>query len=287
MKYDIKKNWMASFGMMVKNPSVLMPFVIIAFLETLALELIYFSTRKPILLFSGPIIKKFFGEPFLHYPANLILLPKILYLMQVVIYIVFGTFLTAITVNIFRNIKGGLPVKINALVRNASKRYFALMAFGAVIAVIVFLVQKADFFVFLKSMKIVAKVLPQLPIKAYDAVFIVSRFLINMILQALFVLAIPIMIMGKKPLFKSLMQSFYLCVRNFPVIISLIFLPLLIYFPITLIKSFSSQLTVRTFPEIILLVNLTSSLASIFIDCFIVLCAAQFLIDKDNSLLNK
>ena len=73
---------------MVKRPIVILPFFIIAFLEGLALELIYFSSRKPLLFIAGPIIRKFSGEPSLHYPINLVKLPRFVYYGQIFIYIV-------------------------------------------------------------------------------------------------------------------------------------------------------------------------------------------------------
>ena len=100
-KTNIRKIWVAAFEVMVKRPIVILPFFIIAFFEGLALQLIYFSTRKPILLIAAPIVRKFSGEPFLHYPFNLAKLPRYFYYSRIFIYVFAGVFLAAISVNIF------------------------------------------------------------------------------------------------------------------------------------------------------------------------------------------
>ena len=48
MKYDIRKNWLETLYLMMTKPVVIMPFVVIAFFECVALEFVYFSTRRPI-----------------------------------------------------------------------------------------------------------------------------------------------------------------------------------------------------------------------------------------------
>src|SRR3989338_296516 len=153
MKYDIRKNWMDSLELMAKKPLVIMPFAIIAFLETLALEVVYFSTRTPISGVANPIIRKFFGERLLHYPQCLVILPKLFYYLQILIYVLTGAFLTAIAVNIFKNIKKELPVRADAMIRNASKHYLSFFCYAVIIIILTFLLKKIDIFVFFKFMK--------------------------------------------------------------------------------------------------------------------------------------
>ena len=105
MKYSITKNWMSSLELMAKRPVVMLPFIIIAFLEGIALELIYFATRFPLSAVANPIIRKFFGEPLIHYPGNLLILSKLFYYTQIVLFASIGTTLTAMAVNMFKNIK--------------------------------------------------------------------------------------------------------------------------------------------------------------------------------------
>ncbi|MDP3789263.1 MAG: hypothetical protein Q8R48_02550, partial [Candidatus Omnitrophota bacterium] len=70
MKYNIRKNWISTFEALSNNPVIFTPFIFIAFLECLVLEISYFSARFPLSSIFAPIIRKFFGEQFLHYPGN-------------------------------------------------------------------------------------------------------------------------------------------------------------------------------------------------------------------------
>ncbi len=277
----VKENWITSFEMMVKRPIILLPFFIIAFLEGLALELIYFSTRKPLSLIAGPIIRKFSGEPSLHYPFNLVKLPKYLYYSQILIYIFIGVFLIAITVNIVKNIKGELPLRTNALIRNATKRYFSFIVFGIIMMGSIFLVQRLDTRVFSKLVLLLTKSFPHIAPKFYSLGFVLLSFISNIVLQTFLVLAIPIMVIRKKSLLRALAGSIGLGFRYFFSIFTLIFVPFMLYFPIALLKAYLPNMAAKTFPEINLWIVGIGVIATVFVECFIIVCASQFLLARE------
>lgn len=281
MGYKIRKNWITSFNLIVTRPVVLLPFLIIAFLEGLAVELIYFSPRKPLANIFNPIIRKFFGEAFLHYPANLVILPQLFYFIQIAIYILIGVLLTGICVNIVKNVRMSLPSKRNVLIKNALKRYLSFIAFGALVVMLMFLLNKADVFIFTKALKLTAKHLPQVLLKTSPFILTFFVFLSNIILQTFLILVIPIIVFKKRMLFKALLESIILGFRNFLSLFMLIFLPFLIYLPITLLKSGAPKLMERTFPEINLYITVAGVILTAFIECFVIVCASQFLLDKE------
>ena len=283
MGYKIRKNWIASFNLLVTRPVVLLPFLIIAFLEGLALELIYFSPRKPLAYIFNPVIRKFFGEAFVHYPANLVNLPKLFYFAQIVIYIFIGVLLTAVCVNMVKNIRTNLPLKRNVLIKNALKRYLSFIAFGSVVIMLMFLLNKVDVFIFTKVLRLSAKHLPQILLKTSPFILTFFVFLSNIILQTFLILVIPIIVFKKKMLFKALLESVVLGFRNFLSLFMLIFLPFLIYLPITLLKTGGPKLMEKTFPEINLYITVAGIILTVFIECFIIVCASQFLLDKEGA----
>lgn len=266
---------------MVTKPVVILPFIIIAFLEGLALEFIYFSTRPPIYPIINPIVKKFFGETFVHYPNHLLVLPNLFYNAQIAIYLFIGVFLTAISINIFKNIKEGLPLKANALIKNASKRYLSFFGYAIIVIALIILLKNADKFVYLKFTRLCLKRFPQLTPRLYQFGFVLFLFLTNVIMQVFLILAIPFIVIKKKGLFRAIASGVILSLRNFITLFILIFLPFLIYLPLTLAKSFSLELVNKTFPEINVYVTIIGIPIAAFIDCFIILCASQFLIDME------
>jgi hypothetical protein len=269
MKYNITQSWLRALEVIVKRPIILLPFLIAAFFDGLALELIYFFPRKPVSFIITPIIRKFFGETFVHYPGNLLLLPKLFYYAQVVTYIVIGVFLTAIAINMYKNIKADLPLKTNALIKNALKRYPYFLIYGVLLIGLAFFLKKADLVIVTKVLKL------RSPLSA--SLFL---FLTNVIMQSFLILTIPIMVIEKRSLLKSLGGSIYLGARHFLSVFPLIFVPFLLYLPISLLKGFSVKLVDLTFPEINLYVAGAGIIIAIFIDCFIAVCTAQFLLDK-------
>ncbi len=283
MNYSIRKNWISSFDLIKTKPILLLPFVFIAFFESLALELIYFSTRKPISVIANPIIRKFFGENFLHYPGSLLLLPKLFYYAQVTVYIFIGVFLVGISVNILKNIKAKLPLKTGALIKNAVKRYLSFVIFGIVMIFSMTLIKNADTFLFIKLVRFISKYLPQVATEIYFIGLSLFLFLSNVILQVFLVLTVPIMVIQKKSLIRALGGSIYLGFRNFFSIFGLVFLPFLVYLPIMLLKSISPQLADKTFPEISLYIVGAGIIIAVFVDCFITICAAQFLLETTSS----
>lgn len=279
MKYHIRKNWIESFELIVKRPIIIMPFVIISFFECLALEFVYFSTRSPISLLMKPVIRKFFGDAFIHYPGNLMMLPKLFYYMQVAIYIALGVFLSAISINIFKNIKEGLPVKINALTKNAVKNYISFSLYGVLIVVMIFLFRKADVFLFTKMMKLIARFMPQIPHGPFYLLLTLFLFVSNILLQVFFLLTVPAIVIEKRSLISAVWRSLSLSIRNFFTVLPLVFLPFLAYLPVTILKVFSTQLIDKTFPEITFYVTLFGIATSAIVDCFVFICISQFLLD--------
>ena len=257
---------------MVSKPIVLLPFLIIAFLDGLALELIYFSSREPLARIAGPVIRKFFGEAFVHYPGNLVILPKLLYYAQILIYIFIGAFLAGITVNIVKNIRTALPLKLEALINNALKRYLPLFIFAVIAVVSMFLLKRVNVYFFYK-------------LPAFILALIL--FFSNIVLQAFLVLTIPIIVIKKKGLFKALGESVILGLRNFLSIFTLISLPFLVYLPVTLLKTGAPKLMEKTFPEISLLISSLGIILSVVMECFIIICVSQFILDKEKAAIKQ
>ena len=283
MKYSIKQNWIDSLSLITKNPILLLPFIIIAFLEGLGLELAYFAPAKPIALVAAPIIRKFFGEAFLHYPGGVILLPQLLYYVQIFIYAFFGVFLSAITINLTKNIKEGLPLKPKALLKNALARYPAFLVYGIIIAILVFLLRKVNAAMVYKVAGLASYHYPNAIRKVAPFGAVISLFLANLILSTFTISALPIIVIKKVSLIKAFAGSVYLGLRKFFRIFILIFVPYTLFLPVVLLKSFPGALTVKAFPETIPILSAFGIFISIFVECFVIVSISQFLLAYYNA----
>ncbi len=281
-KYNFWRNALSSVELIKTKPIILLPFILIAFFQFLALEIIYFSIRKPLVIVLGPVIKKFFGENFLRYPGNLLFLPNMLYYAETVIYACLGIALTAVTANIIKNLKEGLPVKAGPLVKNALRRYVSYITFGIIMVALIVLLKKADTFVYSKAMRFAFKHAPDAVMKVYVFGLTAFLFFSNIILQMFFIFVIPLMVVRKRSLLRALGQSVYAGIRNFFGVFSLVFVVYLVYFPITLLKAGSLILVDRTFPEISLIVAVAGVVLALFIDGLVTVCATQYVLDTES-----
>ncbi len=281
MKYDIRKNWLSSFYLIKSRPVLLLPFIVVAFLEAAALELIYFIPRKPALLVAGPIVRKFFGEQFLHYPANLIVLPRLFYYAQVIIYVFAGVFMAAIAVNIFKNAVTNLPVRPKAVINNALSRYISFFFFGVIMVAIFFLAQKADNFIFIRYMNFAGAHLPRIILKLAPVKLALLIFVSNVIAHTFMIFTIPVIVIEKKAVLAAICKSIFMGGRYFLTVFGLIFLPFLFYLPPVLMRSVLSELVTKAFPEISIAITAVNIVIAIFVDSFVTICAAQFLLDKN------
>ena len=279
MKIRPVKIWLSTFNAIVKRPVLLAPFIVIAFFECLSLEIACFCTRKPLFLVFGPILRKFFGEQSLHYPANIMITPALFYYAQVIIYIFAGVLLSAISVNILHNIKEGLPVKLNAMVRNALRRYGAFLVYGVIIMILMAALKPLDQFVFTKAFRLLHRMVPGFTIEFSGLTFTLIIFLTSFFVQVLFMASVPFMVLEKKNIFKAILNSIALFGRNFFGMLILIGMPFLVYLPIAVLKNFARELTAASFPEIVVVITVLGIIISIFIDCFVILCASQVVME--------
>ena len=87
----------SSFHKLIKNnTSLILPFLIVALLDAVALALIFFAPRPPIASFLAPPIRKFWGDQFLHYPQNFVLIPKLFNYAHILTSFTFGIIMTGI-----------------------------------------------------------------------------------------------------------------------------------------------------------------------------------------------
>lgn len=283
MRYDIRKNWVASYDLIRNHSIVILPFIFIAFFNAVALEFVFFSTRRPLSLIAGPVIRKFFGENFLHYPGHLLILPKLFYYCEVLIYVFIGIFLTAVSINMFKNIRTGLPLKPKALFKNASKRYFSYLTFGLIVMALIFFLKKADMFIFRKIALLGMKFAPEAVTKLYAVGLSLFLFITNIIMQIFLVLTLPLMVIRGKSLAKAIAGSIKIAFTNFLTVFGLTILPFLLYLPIALLKGESGRIAEKAFPETTLLISAAGIIVAIFVDCFIAVCTSQYLMDTQKT----
>jgi len=271
----------------LNKPIILLPYFILAFFETLSLELIYFSTRKPLISVAGPLIKKLFGEAYVHYPGNIFILPKMFFFMRITLYIFLAVFLSAITVNIVKNIKTNLPLKAKALIKNALNQYLSFVGYGILVILSVFALRFLDTSFVSRVINFADRYLPGIKATAGPGLRLFTMFFINVGITTFLISTVPIMVTRQKAVLRALGESISLGFRNFFVIFPLIAVPSFLYSPVLLLKTFPSQLAEKTSPGIIPLVIVLGIVFSMFIECFILVCISSFILNTRKKGTNK
>lgn len=280
MSFSIRKNWSSTFELIVSHPQLLIPFALIAFLEAIGLEILYFIPRNPFVNLMGPIIRKFYGEAFLHYPGNLYILPKLFYYAQIVVYVIAGVVLSAVTVNMVKNYRTKVAVNAKALANNAAKRYPAYLLFGILVIALSILIRRADTFLFHKSMIRAAAHFPQLVQKAGPIALMLTLFFAHVLLNTLMILTIPILVIKRSSLIRAVGESLHLGIRYFFTVFATILVPYALYLPVLFLKSFPVPIANQLFPEMVLVITAIGIVVSLFVECFIIVSITQLFMER-------
>ena len=105
------------------HPVIFLPFCFLGFFQLLTLEILYFIPRPPLVSVLGPVVRRLWADAFLHYPLNLILLPKLQYYAQLFIYIIIGAFFAGVAVKLIAVINNEREIRFRDAVRETLAAY--------------------------------------------------------------------------------------------------------------------------------------------------------------------
>ena len=253
-----------------KNNSILyLPFIIFFAVEFFCLILTYLSNYNPLLLVFGPIVKTFWGEQFLHFPFNFVLLPKIASFLRILLSISIGPILSGIATLITINIYYKKSIKLEGVFLKVLRKYFTLFFILLILNVTLYFAFKLIGLVLFKYFSKGNQQLFFIPLRywSYGPIPVLINFMIAVFFQAAFIFAIPfIMLDDEKPI-KAIIRSFALYFKYFKLTSVLVILLMLIYLPILILNMKTMFLIENIFPEFIMIVAILGSiLSSLVID---------------------
>ena len=95
----IKKSWVGAFDIIFGANKIVIPFVVITFMELIAIIALFFAIQPPLVKYITPIVLRFWGQQFLHYPFSLLLLSRLFNYVQIGLAIVLGTLCSGLTIS--------------------------------------------------------------------------------------------------------------------------------------------------------------------------------------------
>lgn len=265
----------------IAHPVILIPFVTIAFIQLLVLEILYFSPRFPLSIFFNPVVKSLWGGQYVHYPANFLVLPKLFQNVQVFIYIFIGSYFIAVAIGIIAVLNSNGKISLFSSCRDALRQYVHIFV-GALISFIVFFgLHKLYNFLMLKALNISSIEGAYNIIK--NVIFWGSPYvnlLIGTFVAAIFAFVFPIIIIDKKKIFAALWLNFKNLWGSFWFIFLVAMIPTLFYLPVLLIRNNINGLADALFPEVRIIVLMVSIIVTMFIDATIYTAMTLFYLLK-------
>jgi hypothetical protein len=248
-----------------ENPVLVVPFLFVLFVDLVALFTLYFSPRPPISIIMAPPIRRFWGDQFLHYPMNFLLLPKLFNYSNIVLSTTIGVLMTGILLKwydilSFSSKRIYFSRDFLVSLKIALKRYLPMVVFFIILYGLTIAFQKY-------SLKFI---MPLLPATTWGKVgYIGLLFMANVVLQSFFAFVFPALIISKVSLFKAFKNNFMLVLKHLNVVFLFVFIPSLLHVFVIVIKYLLPQLMKIFEPEVMLVVLSLSIVVTTIVDFFI------------------
>jgi hypothetical protein len=259
-----------SLNVYITNPLILFPFVTIAFVQLLALEVLYFAPRFPLVKFFGPLIQKLEGEAYLHYPQSFIILPKWFQIAQYFIYVLIGSLLTATAVTIISDINNQKKTAFGSALRRTLPQYVHLI----IAALITFFVYQGLSGLYGLCIRRALQIRSETGIFHFIKATVLYgspyfNLLIGVLVTTIFAFVFPLIIIDKKKVFSAILLNFRHLWGSFWFIFLVAFIPTLLYVPVLLLRDNLGIVVNLTFEGMRLLLIVSSVLIMIVIDATI------------------
>lgn len=254
------------------------PFFIFAAIETVFLLLLFLAPRVPFVYVIGPIIRTIWGERFLHYPGNFLLLPKLASLSRMGLAIFCGSLLTGMAVALTLAVYNKQQLNIGEAFKNVIKKYVSLFIIVYIFSLLYYvgvkLLTKGLMMYFLAGH---ARLLFLKAQAWLGPVSVVLGFIFALFIQSAFAFAVPLLIIEKEKLIRAIGRSFVIFKKLFFRTLLLMLLPMLLYVPVIILNYYNGYLIDTLFPEFVLVVMLLSVVMnSLIIDPLVTISSTYF-----------
>ena len=281
-RIGIKTSFLGLFRLIRKRTCLVIPFFSILIFEVTALICIYFSPRYPLSRVFAPPIRKFWGEQYLHYPQNFNLIPRLYNYAHILLAFTVGIIMSAIFIKMchiaYKNEDNAYNVKLaKPAILLAIRKYIPLVIIFAF-----------AFLVTLYSFSFIGGLVSRIGLTGkflYVFAFFVN-FTVGLILQSVFVVFFPVLIVGNLAFFKALKEAILFLCAHWRQVVTLVFIPSLLYGVISINKLLLPWLMNRYEPEILLVSISFGIIISVIVDFFITGLVSTYYImhhvEKDN-----
>jgi len=283
-KISVLAVWKTAVNLILSQPRVLIPFGILAVVEIAQLFVLANSPHFPVNKIMAPLISRIWGAVFLHYPYIYELLPRLFYYAKMVAGIFVGGLTTAMAVVMVVQAEKGKRLNVKTAFRQAISRYVSLLLLMFLLYVGVHFMMKQPQVLLALAFRGKGELLFLGPRPWFQVILPSVLFLLAVVLQGLFVYSIPYIIIKGKKFLPALWSGIVFFGKNAVRTIVLVGVPMVLYVPVTIVRSNIHILADKFGPESIVLVLLIGALVSLLIvDALVTVATALFFIEATDA----
>jgi len=244
--------WKDSLAIVKKNPRILAPFIAAAAAEGLALYILFLTPQRPVAVLLAPPVRAFFGEKFLHYPHNLLLLPRLFYYARLCLGASMGILMTGTALGMIKDAKERKSPRFLISFVASLRRCLSLLAVWIVMLGVSFLTKK--------GIEAIGTGIGQ-PI-----IISTLTYTAAIVSQMLFIYAMPAVIIEKKNFLAAIKQGVLFTKKHLLLTLLLLCLPMACYVPMAVLNNSIPALTKIFSPEAIVAVLGTGVCVTLIMD---------------------
>ena len=234
------------------NPVILLLFVLLGAIEAFALTTLFLSHSAPFSKLFAPIIRRFWGERFLHYPDNFLLLPKLYGYANAVILTIVGLIISAICIKLIEASVTRTGASTLGAMQQAFKKYFGMLA----VWIPAFLLMRYG----------VANLMPLIPrVLALQFVLILILFIV---VQAVTTFLFAAIVTSESGFFKAIGDGFKRLKTHGGLVMAAIFIPCAVGVFLSFLKSTAPSF-VRVYPESVLVILYVGIIVTMAVDLYV------------------
>ncbi len=283
-KISVVAVWRTAINLVVSEPRVLVPFAVMAAVEIVQLFILANSPHFPVNKIMAPLIQRIWGGVFLHYPYNYELLPRLVYYAKMAAGIFIGGVTTAMACLIVLQAEKDRKVSLRKALRQSMGRYVSLFLLMFLLYVAVHYAMKQPQLLLTVLFRGKTKLLFLGPRPWFEVILPTLLFLIAIILQGLFVYSIPFIVIKGRKFLSALWGGVVLFAKNALRTLVLVGVPMVLYVPVTIVRSNINVLADKFGPESIVFVLLISVLiATVIVDGLVTIATALFFIEATDA----
>lgn len=247
-----------------KHPLLFMPFILAFVIDAALFSLILLAPQYPFSLVLAPIVRAFWGEQFLHYPANLFLAPQIFTYARYLVSVTFGIVLTGLAVSLIQQAYVCEALSVWTGVSKAVRRYIRLLVIWLITFAVMYLAIKVP---------TILPVVSGIPLAVFTL-----KFLVTVVVQAFFVAAVPAIIIENKKISGALMRAMAM-VKNYPFLLLFsVLVPSLLFLPMTALAVKMPYFIERFSPDVLAWVVYLRVGVTVVVDLLVTAAASLILL---------